>query len=117
MNIVHLIHRFPPGIGGAETWCEGVVRHLAARGHGVEVLTSFTKEKVTVKEQKRDTFTLAWTTDGLDNPADAVPGFPRPFDELDRFRVLRYARDGSLWITYLHQFLGDVARKISYPSR
>ena len=39
MNIVHLIHRFPPGIGGAETWCEGVVHYLAARGHAVEVLT------------------------------------------------------------------------------
>jgi len=39
VKILHLIHRFPPGIGGAETWCEGVVRHLAARGHAVEVLT------------------------------------------------------------------------------
>jgi hypothetical protein len=31
-----------------------------------------TKEKVTVKEQKGDEFTLAWTTDGLKNPASAV---------------------------------------------
>jgi hypothetical protein len=31
-----------------------------------------TKEKVTVKEQKRDTFTLAWSSDGLDNPVDAA---------------------------------------------
>jgi hypothetical protein len=33
-----------------------------------------TKEKVSVKEQKGDEFTLAWTTDGLDNPADAAVG-------------------------------------------
>ena len=31
-----------------------------------------TKEKVTVKEQAGDTFTLAWTTTGLGNPATAV---------------------------------------------
>jgi len=31
-----------------------------------------TKEKVTVKESKRDTFTLEWTSDGLDNPPDAA---------------------------------------------
>jgi len=31
-----------------------------------------TKERVTVKEQKGDEFTLAWTTDGLSNPQGAV---------------------------------------------
>jgi hypothetical protein len=31
-----------------------------------------TKEKVTVKEQKGPAFTLAWTTDGEDNPPDAL---------------------------------------------
>jgi hypothetical protein len=31
-----------------------------------------TSEKVTVKSVKGPAFTLAWTTDGLDNPADAV---------------------------------------------
>jgi len=39
VHIVHLIPRFPPAIGGAEVWCEGVVRHFAARGHSVEVLS------------------------------------------------------------------------------
>jgi hypothetical protein len=33
--------------------------------------TTPTKEKVTVKESKGASFVLAWTTDGLDNPADA----------------------------------------------
>ena len=32
-----------------------------------------TKEKVTVKEQKGNAFTLEWTTDGLENPTDALP--------------------------------------------
>jgi hypothetical protein len=31
-----------------------------------------TKEKVTVKSQSGNSFVLAWTTDGLDNPVDAV---------------------------------------------
>ena len=31
-----------------------------------------TKEKVTVQQSKGDTFTLAWTSDGLDNPAAAA---------------------------------------------
>ena len=31
-----------------------------------------TSEKVTVKEQKGTAFTLAWTTDGLSNPDDAI---------------------------------------------
>ena len=31
-----------------------------------------TLEKVTVKSQTGDAYVLAWTTDGLDNPADAV---------------------------------------------
>lgn len=33
-----------------------------------------TSEKVTVKSQAGSTFTLAWTTDGLDNPNGAVSG-------------------------------------------
>src|SRR5882762_4325079 len=33
--------------------------------------TTPTKEKVTVQDSKGPAFTLAWTTDGLDNPAGA----------------------------------------------
>jgi glycosyltransferase involved in cell wall biosynthesis len=39
MRILNLIQRFPPVIGGAEAWCEGVTRYLANRGHSVEVLS------------------------------------------------------------------------------
>jgi len=39
MNVVHVAQRYPPAIGGAETWIEGVARATAARGHGVEVIT------------------------------------------------------------------------------
>jgi glycosyltransferase involved in cell wall biosynthesis len=39
MKVVHLIQRFPPAIGGCETWCEGVTHQLVSRGHSVEVLT------------------------------------------------------------------------------
>ena len=39
MKIVNVIHRYPPAVGGAETWCQEVCRFLAHRGHQVEVLT------------------------------------------------------------------------------
>ena len=31
--------RYPPAIGGSETWCQEVCRYLADKGHQVRVLT------------------------------------------------------------------------------
>ena len=39
MNILHVIPRYPPAIGGAEHWCQGVARWQAAHDHQVDVLT------------------------------------------------------------------------------
>lgn len=39
MRILHVIHRYPPAIGGSESWCAGVARWQAKRGHEVTVLT------------------------------------------------------------------------------
>jgi hypothetical protein len=39
MRIVNVIQRYPPAIGGSETWCQEVSRQLAGHGHQVEVLT------------------------------------------------------------------------------
>ena len=39
MRILHVVQRYPPAIGGAETWCAGLARWQAAQGHAVEVLT------------------------------------------------------------------------------
>ncbi len=39
MRIVNLIQRYPPAIGGAETWCREISRYLARRGHEMRVLT------------------------------------------------------------------------------
>ena len=39
MRIVNVIQRYPPAIGGSETWCQEVCRQLARQGHQVEVLT------------------------------------------------------------------------------
>jgi glycogen(starch) synthase len=39
MRILHVTQRYPPAIGGAETWCAGVARWQAAQGHDVRVLT------------------------------------------------------------------------------
>jgi glycosyltransferase involved in cell wall biosynthesis len=39
MKIVNIIQRYPPAIGGSETWCQEVCRYLADNGHQVKVLT------------------------------------------------------------------------------
>ncbi|HZP41884.1 MAG TPA: glycosyltransferase family 4 protein [Candidatus Binatia bacterium] len=39
MNVLHVIQRYPPAIGGAEAWCAGLARAQAARGDAVTVLT------------------------------------------------------------------------------
>ncbi len=39
MTILHVIHRYPPAIGGGEFWCAGLAAWQAARGHDVRVLT------------------------------------------------------------------------------
>ena len=39
MRIVNVIQRYPPAVGGSETWCCEVCRYLAQRGHDVRVLT------------------------------------------------------------------------------
>lgn len=39
MKIVNVIQRYPPAIGGSETWCREVCQYLAAQGHQVRVLT------------------------------------------------------------------------------
>lgn len=39
MRVLHVVPRYPPAIGGAETWCAGLARWQAAHGEQVEVLT------------------------------------------------------------------------------
>jgi glycosyltransferase involved in cell wall biosynthesis len=39
MRIVNIIQRYPPSIGGSETWCQEVCRYLAKKGNAVKVLT------------------------------------------------------------------------------
>ena len=39
MKIVHIIQRYPPAVGGSETWCREVSRYLRAVGDDVKVLT------------------------------------------------------------------------------
>jgi glycosyltransferase involved in cell wall biosynthesis len=39
VKIVHIIHRYPPAVGGSETWCREVSRYLSAVGDDVKVLT------------------------------------------------------------------------------
>ncbi len=39
MKVLHLIQRYPPAVGGSETWCREVSRYLSAMGDEVKVLT------------------------------------------------------------------------------
>jgi glycosyltransferase involved in cell wall biosynthesis len=39
VRILHVIPRYPPAIGGAEQWCQGIARWQARHGSDVEVLT------------------------------------------------------------------------------
>jgi glycosyltransferase involved in cell wall biosynthesis len=39
VRILHVIHRYPPAIGGSESWCAGIARWQADHGHEVTVLT------------------------------------------------------------------------------
>jgi glycosyltransferase involved in cell wall biosynthesis len=39
VKVLHLIQRYPPAVGGSETWCREVCRYLTARGDDVKVLT------------------------------------------------------------------------------
>jgi glycosyltransferase involved in cell wall biosynthesis len=39
LRVLHLIQRYPPAVGGSETWCREVVRHQARMGDRVRVLT------------------------------------------------------------------------------
>ncbi|MBI1803913.1 MAG: glycosyltransferase family 4 protein [Ignavibacteriae bacterium] len=39
LRIVNIIQRYPPAVGGSETWCREISCFLAQRGHDVRVLT------------------------------------------------------------------------------
>lgn len=39
MKMVHVIQRYPPAVGGSETWCQEICRYLARKGHHIRVLT------------------------------------------------------------------------------
>src|SRR5262245_13427478 len=39
MRILHIIHRYPPAVGGSETWCREICQQLASVGAEVSVLT------------------------------------------------------------------------------
>jgi len=38
VKILHVVQRYPPAIGGGESWCAGVARWQASAGHEVHVL-------------------------------------------------------------------------------
>jgi glycogen synthase len=39
VKILNIIQRYPPAVGGSETWCQEVCRWLAQKGHQMTVLT------------------------------------------------------------------------------
>lgn len=88
MKIVNIIQRYPPAVGGAESWCQEVCRYLAEKCHNVKVLTfNVNKEEEYWREP-------------LDR--DRIVSFGR--QSLDRkVMVRRYQR--SLPIHYFYHFV------------
>jgi glycosyltransferase involved in cell wall biosynthesis len=39
VKICNVIQRYPPAVGGSETWCQEVCRHISKQGNDVSVLT------------------------------------------------------------------------------
>ena len=39
MKVLHVIQRYPPAVGGSETWCRELCQYLAATGDQMKVLT------------------------------------------------------------------------------
>jgi glycosyltransferase involved in cell wall biosynthesis len=58
MKVLHLIQRYPPAIGGSETWCREVSRYLSSVGDEVRVLTLDILEE---EEYWRDPPLHQWT--------------------------------------------------------
>jgi glycosyltransferase involved in cell wall biosynthesis len=59
VKVVHLIQRYPPALGGSETWCREVSRYLSSIGDEVKVLTMDTLDE---EEYWRDPPLHQWTT-------------------------------------------------------
>ena len=59
VKVVHLIQRYPPALGGSETWCREVSRYLSAVGDEVKVLTMDILDE---EEYWRDPPLHQWTT-------------------------------------------------------
>ena len=54
MKIVNIIQRYPPAVGGSETWCQEVCRYLAKRAMQLTVLTlDVNKEEEFWRESRR----------------------------------------------------------------
>src|SRR5262245_27214955 len=62
-----------PGVASANTWLpHGMHATWTYEWRDSVYAPTPTKEKVTVKEVKGASFTLAWTTEGLENAPDAI---------------------------------------------
>jgi glycosyltransferase involved in cell wall biosynthesis len=59
VRVLHIIQRYPPAVGGSETWCREVSRYLSSIGDAVKVLTLDILEE---EEYWRDPPTHACTT-------------------------------------------------------
>lgn len=59
MRVLHVIQRYPPAVGGSETWCREVSRYLSVVGDTVKVLTLDIQDE---EEYWRDPPQDQWTT-------------------------------------------------------
>src|SRR5437762_804444 len=91
VRILHVIHRYPPALGGGELWCAGLAAWQAAQGHEVDVLTL----RATGDDE-------LWGPDLWSGPDDAPPRAPRAlalgrFDRRDGVAIRRCAVEPPNW--------------------
>jgi len=55
VKVLHLIQRYPPAVGGSETWCREVCRCLTTAGDEMKVLTLDVVEEESTGEIHRST--------------------------------------------------------------
>ena len=98
MKILSIVQRYPPAIGGSETWCQEAGRYLAQQGHNVRVLTlDINKEEEYWREPLDDNCTVAFGRLAFDN----------------RIAVRRYHRSlpiKSLEYVFFKKFLDELLK-------
>jgi hypothetical protein len=94
VKVLHVIQRYPPAVGGSETWCRELCQYLAATGDEMKVLTFDVVEE---EEFWRDPpidqciIRLGRTGLGRQGPREAIQAIPA------HLQPLPFPSEGRCW--------------------